>query len=380
MRIAVIRRKYDPQGGGAERYAAYVIDKLISRGHDITVFAEKYYNVPNNVNIIPVKRPFLPTLCRTATFAKSAKKVVDNSLFDVVFALSRYEGADVYRQAEQLHAVWLPIYYSYFSRFNPRHSGILALEKRVFNDKSTGTVITNSELVRNQVIDIFNFDSKRVKVIRNGVDRNKFHKAESLEEKFSIREELLGADKKSLALLFIAGNFAIKGLDKAIIALANIQDADVKKNTKLIVVGGDNPLPYKELAEKNGVASNLIFMGEQHDMRRFYIASDMLLYPSLYEPFANVCLEACACGLPVLTTAQNGSSELIKHGSNGYLIDSAEDTDTMAQLIQKYSKLSNEEKDAMSTRAFEATDGYSWESHVEQLELIFNDVKQKKSL
>lgn len=377
MNIAVIRRKYDPNGGGAEKYAAYVVDELIARGHTVTVFAEKFANVPDSVTVVKVRRPIYPSLCRTASFAKSARRIVDHSLFDVVFALSRYEGADVYRQAEQLHAVWLPIYYSKWARFNPRHAGILSLEKRVFDPRSTGNVVTNSNLVRNQIVKGFGFATDRVNVIRNGVDRETFYPVKNSSDKIELRSEL-GIKRDALALLFVAGNFAIKGLDKAIMAIAGL-DQDCRSNIQLIVVGGDEPQKFQELADANGVGSNILFAGKQSAVGDYYRASDMLFYPSLYEPFANVCLEACACGIPVLTTAQNGSSELVDHGRNGYVVENADMVALMTQYIGDYNKLIESEKQAMSQKALTATEGYSWSAHVDALELLFKDVKEKKN-
>jgi len=377
MKIAVIRRKYDPNGGGAEKYAAYVVNELIARGHEITVFAEKYANVPDSVTLVKVPRTILPAFCRTSSFAESARRVVDSDAFDVVFALSRYEGADVYRQAEQLHVVWLPIYYSKLARFNPRHAGILSLERRVFDSQSTGNVVTNSHLVRNQIVENFGFNADRVSVIRNGVDRDKFYPAENSSVKNDLRSKLgFGADK--LVLLFVAGNFAIKGLDKAILAIAALDD-EYRKNVQLIAVGGDSSREFQHLADTNGVGSNIVFAGRQSAMGDYYRASDMLFYPSLYEPFANVCLEACACGLPVLTTAQNGSSELIEQGKSGYVVENADMVELMTQHIGEYSGLADVEKQAMSELAFTATEGYSWSAHVDSLEQLFNDVKEKKN-
>ena len=376
MNIAVIRRKYDPNGGGAEKYAAYVVNELVSRGHAVTVFAEKSANIPPTVTLIPVSRPILPTLCRTASFAKRAQSAVAKYQFDIIFALSRYEGADVYRQAEQLHVVWLPIYYSFFSRFNPRHAGILALERRVFDSSSTGIVVTNSELVRSQVIDNFSFDESRVKVVRNGVDRDRFYRAQSQNEINKLRSNL-GLKQDSLILLFVAGNFAIKGLDKAILAVAALKD-ECKNKITLVVVGGDDPNFFQQLANAHGVGDKILFVGKQNSMRDFYITADLLFYPSLYEPFANVCLEACACGLPVLTTSQNGSSELIVHGENGYIVERADHVLQMADYVNQYNELSAGARIRVSDNAFKATEGYSWGAHVDCLELMFKDIKRKK--
>ena len=54
-------------------------------------------------------------------------------------------------------------------------------------------------------------------------------------------------------------------------------------------------------------------------MESYYGAADLAVLPTMYDPFSNVCLEAMACGLPVVTTAENGASELIHPGENGFV-------------------------------------------------------------
>jgi UDP-glucose:(heptosyl)LPS alpha-1,3-glucosyltransferase len=55
------------------------------------------------------------------------------------------------------------------------------------------------------------------------------------------------------------------------------------------------------------------------------------VFPTLYDPFANVCLEALACGLPVVTTTTNGASEIIGEGREGYVIPG--EVEGMAEAI-----------------------------------------------
>ena len=44
------------------------------------------------------------------------------------------------------------------------------------------------------------------------------------------------------------------------------------------------------------------------------------MQPTYYDPCSLVVLEALACGLPVITTAQNGASELLTDGVDGYVL------------------------------------------------------------
>jgi UDP-glucose:(heptosyl)LPS alpha-1,3-glucosyltransferase len=52
-----------------------------------------------------------------------------------------------------------------------------------------------------------------------------------------------------------------------------------------------------------------------------YAAADIFILPTIYDPFSNACLEALACGLPVITTRSNGFTEIIEDGVHGSIID-----------------------------------------------------------
>jgi UDP-glucose:(heptosyl)LPS alpha-1,3-glucosyltransferase len=68
-------------------------------------------------------------------------------------------------------------------------------------------------------------------------------------------------------------------------------------------------------------------------MPHVYAAADVFLLPTLYDPFANVTLEALAAGLPVITSAQNGAAEIIENESNGFILPRADDTNLIVHLL-----------------------------------------------
>jgi UDP-glucose:(heptosyl)LPS alpha-1,3-glucosyltransferase len=69
-------------------------------------------------------------------------------------------------------------------------------------------------------------------------------------------------------------------------------------------------------------------------MPSFYGCADVFVLPSYYEPLGNACLEAMACGLPVITTRETGASELILHGRSGFIMDNPEDTLSLAKWLE----------------------------------------------
>ncbi|OGV50495.1 MAG: hypothetical protein A2X49_14900 [Lentisphaerae bacterium GWF2_52_8] len=369
MKIALIRRKYDALGGGAEKYMHNVSVGLLQRGHELTLFAERVSNLPAGLEWVPVPKPRIPSLCSAAAFHKAAQRAVSKRHFDVVYALCRTWPSDLLRVTEQIHAAWLPIRYSAFARLNPRHRGIIQLEKQSLSSRHTRYVVTNSELVKRQIVSLFGYPGDRVFVIRNGVDHDEFFPPPSPALRLSARQGL-GVRPDKIVLLFAAANFRIKGLDSALSAIARIP-GEIRSRVVMVVVGGDKPDRYLLQAKQLALDSQVIFLGKCREMRSLYWAADLLFYPSLYEPFANVCLEACACGLPVLTTALNGSSELIVNGRNGHVVRDSDALMEMSGFLGEFASFSTERRAEFSQAAIEAAQALSWTRHLDGLEMLF---------
>jgi UDP-glucose:(heptosyl)LPS alpha-1,3-glucosyltransferase len=140
-------------------------------------------------------------------------------------------------------------------------------------------------------------------------------------------------------LLFVGQDFKRKGLMQLIHALAIVRKHGLSFHLR--VIGRDKPAPYRTLAARLGLSDLISFEGASHSIHEAYQAAGLLVFPSLYDPFANVCLEALACGLPVLTTRTNGSSEVITEGVDGYVVDGAPITlpDLLAAKIRVFCEL-----------------------------------------
>jgi UDP-glucose:(heptosyl)LPS alpha-1,3-glucosyltransferase len=64
----------------------------------------------------------------------------------------------------------------------------------------------------------------------------------------------------------------------------------------------------------------LVYAGQVQSPERVYGAADVLLHPTYYDACANVVLEGLACGLPVVSSDQNGSAEVIEPGVNSLVL------------------------------------------------------------
>ena len=180
-------------------------------------------------------------------------------------------------------------------------------------------------------------DSRRpvseIRVVPNGTDLRRFHPGlRGLIGDAARAEWGLGADR--FVLLWVGNHLRHKGLRHAIDALQRLPERAL-----LLVVGADSAASVPELAGPIAAlqaAGRLRFLPSQLLIERCYAAADALLFPSLYESFGLVVLEAMACGLPVLTARTVAfGDEAVVDGHNGLLVDAPWQAEAMAQRLRR---------------------------------------------
>ncbi|HCL5273008.1 TPA: glycosyltransferase family 4 protein [Salmonella enterica] len=163
---------------------------------------------------------------------------------------------------------------------------------------------------------------KKVHIIPNGIDVNKFVPAveSSIKAKDEIKIIMVGRlwPQKDPETVF----FAIKYL------------LDKKINVSISYVGDGELMPkLKELAAN--YTANIKFLGWQDNIAELLPQHDLFVLPSLWEGMPLAVLEAMSCGLPCLVTNIPGNNDLVKNGYNGFLFE-AGDSVKLSLLIRDY--------------------------------------------
>lgn len=314
LKIAFVRRGYSPSGG-AEAYLKRLAQGIIDRGHEAELITTNDW--PGNewpfgrINRLGADSP--------VAFADELEKLRPKIGGNVLMSLERIWRCDVYRAGDGVHQAWLnrrrrfemPL--QHFVRgINRKHQDILNLEASLFGKGGAGQIIANSEMVKREIVDLYGYPAGKIEIVRTGVPLQTLRFDPGLREK-SRHELKLKANE--VALLFAGSGWERKGLRFAIEAFELSRNRDLR----LIVAGrGDQPgyRPKRFFTEEP-----VRFLGEVADLRPIYAAADIFILPSIYDPFSNACLEALAFGLPVITTRDNGFSEIIEDGLHGSIID-----------------------------------------------------------
>jgi UDP-glucose:(heptosyl)LPS alpha-1,3-glucosyltransferase len=317
---------------------------------------------------------------KNLSFAFATKKLLKQEHFDIISGFSQVYPQDVYRMGDGLHRHFLKVHspkalLRFLDHLNPRHRSILFIEKQIFKPKNHYCIIANSTLCKNQAIDYYSVPEKKIEVIYNGVDSKRFCPAAREAYRSDLRTQLsIGADQ--IVILYVSRNYKRKGLRLLIQSLSLIKNR--LDGLKAVVVGRENPLPYQRLALQYGVEDNLLFVKEERILEKYYGASDFLVLPTLYDPFSNVCLEALACGLPVITTRSNGVAEIITDGKNGYII---EDPRNPAELAQKIALLLTKEvREEMGQHAARSAQHFTTEENARKTLALYEKVFEGKKI
>ncbi len=376
MKIALVCHHYSEKKGGLEKYTIFLARTLARLGHEVHVLARAWTSEPDIIfHRVPMIR--LSSPLKNLSFAWQAERLLLKENFDVIHSMERILRQDVFRVSDGVNPVQMAQQYANptvrrLKAMGPRRLTLQYLENQIFLKNGARRIMTNSRLVRDQVIRHYGVRPDRISVIYNSVDGARFHPG--VRERF--REETrnrFGVREADLLLLFISNNFKLKNLDGVIRAMA-LSGAD---NLKLMAIGTDNPRPYQQAALKQGLADRVLFLGPQKEIERFFGAADVFIMPSRYDAFANVCLEAMACGLPTITSRTNGSSEPIQSGQNGIVLNGLEAAE-MADAVNALR--SSTEQGRMGRAAARTAREFTPEKHMAQVLRLYEEIRTEKEI
>jgi UDP-glucose:(heptosyl)LPS alpha-1,3-glucosyltransferase len=334
VRLAFIKKRFSLHGG-AERYLQTLVGCLKKSGHEIHIFANEW---TAGEGVVFHRVPLTPL--GSMSLRRSVEPWWKRASF----------------------------------RVNPLHITLLLIEKRLFRD--TGLIIANSKMVKNQIMKHYGLPDEKIEVIYNGVDLTRFSPKNRQRWREETRNELsIPAEAK--VLLFVGSGFERKGLATLLRALPILKKTrkDLSADVRLLVVGKGNQTKFRALATASGVGDCVTFTGPQADVERYYAAADIFVLPTLYDPFSNAMLEALASGLPAITTAQNGASEIIEEGVEGFRVHDALDVDELAEKIGR----ALSDHSGMGESARRKAERFSIERAVEEFIALLNAFSRSSS-
>ncbi len=304
LTIGLVRRGHS-ETGGAEAYLKRLARGLSESGHATRLFTDAGW---------PAREwPWGPiTRMRGETahrFADELEKIKPREHCDLLLSLERVWRCDVYRAGDGIHQAWMErrdaassFLRRWLRKFNAKHHDALELERALFGGGAR-RVIANSQMVKREATQFYGYPAEQIVVVPNGVPLADFRPDA---EARALKRKILQLREEEIAVLFVGSGWERKGLRFAIEAINSLGG-----NFRLFVAGRGRRVDGRAVQR----------LGAVRDLPALYAAADIFLLPTLYDPFSNACLEALAAGLPVITTRDNGFSEIIEHRVHGSIID-----------------------------------------------------------
>ena len=331
MKILMLTWEYPPRiVGGIARVVHDLSKRLIKDGHEVTVVTYRdnagvpEYENDKGVNVYRVDNymihpnNFIDWIMQLNfnLIAKATEIINKEGGFDVIHA---HDWLVTYAAKSLKNAYDIPIVATIHATEAGRNSGIHDDTQRYINDTEwlltyeATEVIVNSNFMKNDLQRLFGLPYDKINVTPNGINLNNFT---GIERDYDFRRQYAMDNEK--IILYVGRLVYEKGIQHLIAAmpkiLSNYHDA------KLVIAGKGGMIDdLKAETSSLGLDNKVYFTGymDSKKVQKMYKCADVAVFPSTYEPFGIVALEAMLAGVPTVVSDVGGLDEIVTHGVDG---------------------------------------------------------------
>ena len=315
MKILMLTWEYPPRiVGGIARVVNDLSKRLIKDGHEVTVVTYKEGNVPYYELDKGVKVYRVDNFMINATnfidwimqlnfnmIAKASEIIQKEGKFDVIHA---HDWLVAYAAKTLKQSFDIPLVSTIHATEAGRNSGIRDSQQKYINDTEwmltyeSTEVIVNSNYMKGELQRLFGLPFEKINVVPNGVNLLTYS---GIDRDYEFRRKYAMDNEK--IILFVGRLVYEKGIQHLIAAMPKI-------------LAGYNE---RQEAQNLGLGDKVYFAGyvAGKDVPKLYKAADIAVFPSTYEPFGIVALEAMLSERPVVVSDIGGLNEIVQHRENG---------------------------------------------------------------
>ena len=330
MKILMLTWEYPPRiVGGIARVVHDLSKRLIKDGHEVTVITYRDGNVPEYENDKGVEvyrvdnymihpNNFIDWIMQLNfnMIAKATEVINKEGGFDVIHA---HDWLVTYAAKSLKQSFNLPMVATIHATEAGRNSGIHDDIQRYINDTEwlltyeATEVIVNSNYMKGHVQGLFGLPFDKISVIPNGINLNNFT---GIDRDYDFRRRFAMDNEK--IILYVGRLVYEKGVQHLISAMPKILEN--YHDSKLVIAGKGGMIDeLKSQVDSMGLSNKVYFTGylNQKEVQKMYKCADVAVFPSTYEPFGIVALEAMLAGIPTVVSDIGGLNEIVEHGVNG---------------------------------------------------------------
>ncbi len=385
MRILMLSWEYPPRVvGGIAHVVSELSRALASEGNEVEVITALEENLPEmetggGVTVHRVApyhgRPlnfFAWVHQLNLAMLEKGVRLCREKRFDLVHA---HDWLVAYAGRGLKHIFQIPLIASVHATEFGRNHGLHTDEQRYIGEVEWSLtyeawkVICNSRYMRSEIEGVFNLPPDKIAIIPNGIRAEAFQVSAPDP---AVRQRFAAAEEK--VLFFIGRLVREKGVQVLLEALPKISERI--PNLRLIIAGEG---PYAEELHRHtlnlGLDRRVTFAGyiDEETRNQLYALADLAVFPSLYEPFGLVALEAMAAQTPVVVSDTGGFAETVQHGVNGIRVAVENDFELAEQIGMLLAHPDAARR--LAQKALQDVERhYSWFSIARQYEEIYQQV------
>ena len=330
MKILMLTWEYPPRVvGGIARVVYDLSHRLIKDGHEVTVVTYRegetpYFEDDKGVKVYRVDNyminpnNFIDWIMQLNfnMVTKVNQLIAEEGAFDVIHAHD-WLVANAAKTIKNSYNI--PIVATIHATEAGRNSGIHDETQRYINDTEwmltyeATEVIVNSNYMKGEIQRLFGLPFEKINVVPNGINLNNFS---GIEKDYNFRRQYAMDNEK--IILYVGRLVYEKGIQNLISAMPKILQG--YNDTKLIIAGKGGMIDeLKAQANRMGLGNKVYFTGylNSKQVQKMYKCADIAVFPSTYEPFGIVALEAMLAGIPTVVSDIGGLNEIVTHGVDG---------------------------------------------------------------
>ncbi len=385
MRILMFSWEYPPLSyGGLARHVQDLSEALVSQGHQIFVITQGDGKLPREEVVSGVK------IYRSNPLQISAINFVEHILhlnflllekaINIIDQLGDFDlihGHDwlVFWVCRVLkHALTKPLLYTIHATEFGRNQGIYNEIQRYINDLEwyatfeAWRVIVCSNFMKQEVKNLFQLPDDKVLEIANGVNEENYRADYSK----AFRQNYASPDEQ--IILYVGRIVREKGIQ---VLIQSIPEILQRNPASKFVIAGKGPYldSLKAQADYLGISNRVYFTGfiSDEERNKLYRCADLAVFPSLYEPFGIVALEAMATMTPVIVSAVGGLVEFVEDGENGLTVP-PNDPPRLAQAILQLLNKQNTARRLANNGYRLVKEKYSWKQIARKTVKVYQEV------
>ncbi len=381
MKVGLVVERFDPLRGGLEQWTYRLAGKLAARGHEIHVVSREFSALARTLPMIAhqVRRVHSPL-----AFAAAAEAELRCLPLDVIHDMGVGWYCDIFHphggswasvtaRKVLLLPRWLRPLKRTLHHVMPRYYVFRKLMERQYADHGQ-IMVALSQSVADDFARFHQVARRRVRIVYNGVDVERFSPARCAPHREAMRRRL-GIGAETVLLLMVATNLPLKGIATLLRTMARLRRG--RRPVELVVVGGKHPGPWQRMAARLGMAAAVRFVEPAENIVPYYAAGDVYAHPTIYDTCSLVVLEAAACGLPIVTTRCNGAAELFHDGRDVALIEDPADDAAFAAATEGL--LDAAARRRMGEAARQTAEMQTFDRNVDRIVALYEEVVERRA-